>query len=72
MFGLYIWKFCYCVFFYSWDVSILFSYCDGKCYIVIIIRKNQYVFGGYYDIFWGMYVINKMFYLFNCVVYSKW
>lgn len=35
-----VWKLCYCVFFYGWVVSIFYSNCDGKCDMVIIIRKD--------------------------------
>lgn len=70
--GSHVWKLCYRASSHSWDASTLFSYCDGKRHTVTIIRKNQYVFGGYHDIPWGMYAINKMSHLFNCVAYSKW
>ena len=52
--GSHVWKLCYRASSHSWDASTLFSYCDGKRHTVTIIRKNQYVFGGYTDIPWGM------------------
>lgn len=61
--GSHIWKLCYRASSHSWD---------GMRHTVTIIRKNQYVFGGYHDIPWGMYAIKKMSHLFNCVAYSKW
>ena len=51
------WKLCYRASSYGWSSSTFHSNCDGKRDTVTIIRKNQYVFGGYTDIPWGMYLI---------------
>lgn len=48
------WKLCYRASSYGWSASTFHSYCDGKRDTVTIIKKGQYVFGGYTDIPWGM------------------
>ena len=48
-----VWKLCYRASFHGWAASIFHSNCDGKRDTVTIIRKDQYVFGGYTDIPWG-------------------
>jgi len=64
-----VWKLCYRASSHGWAASTFHSRCDGKPHTVTIIRKNQYVFGGYTDIAWGMYAcaIYKKSHLFNCV-----
>ena len=66
------WKLCYRASAHGWSSRTFHSRCDGKPHTVTIIRKYQYVFGGYTDIAWGMYAVIKVSHLFNCVVYSKW
>ena len=47
------WVLCYRASTYGWAVSTFHSRCDGKRDTVTIIKKGQYVFGGYTDIPWG-------------------
>ena len=47
------WKLCYRASHHGWSSSTFHSRCDGKQRTVTIIRKQQYVFGGYTDIPWG-------------------
>ena len=49
------WNLCYRASSHGWASSTFHSRCDGKPHTVTIIRKQQYVFGGYTDIPWGMY-----------------
>ena len=54
------WKLCYRASHHGWSSSTFHSLCDGKQHSVTIIRKQQYVFGGYTDIAWGkntLYII---------------
>ncbi|KAL9961667.1 hypothetical protein ACROYT_G030659 [Oculina patagonica] len=51
------WNLCYRATLHGWAASTFHSKCDGKYHTITIIRKDQYVFGGYVDIPWGMYVI---------------
>ena len=52
--GLYpYWKLCYRASQHGWSSRTFHSLCDGKRRTVTIIRKQQYVFGGYTDIAWG-------------------
>ena len=53
------WVLCYRASTHGWDVSTFHSRCDGKRDPVTIIKKGQYVFGGYTDIPWG--IINSLF-----------
>ncbi|KAL9961628.1 hypothetical protein ACROYT_G030610 [Oculina patagonica] len=46
------WKLCYRATSHGWSASTFHSYCDGKPHTITIIRKDQYVFGGYVDIPW--------------------
>ncbi|KAL9961748.1 hypothetical protein ACROYT_G030755 [Oculina patagonica] len=48
------WVLCYRASIYGWAASTFHSRCDGKRDTVTIIKKGQYVFGGYTDIPWGM------------------
>ena len=48
-----VWKLCYRASFHGWTASVFHGNCDGKRDTVTIIRKDQYVFGGYTDIPWG-------------------
>ena len=47
------WILCYRASQHGWSSSTFHSLCDGKRNTVTIIRKQQYVFGGYTDIAWG-------------------
>ena len=51
------WRLCYRASIHGWSSSTFHGYCDGRHNTVTIIRNNQYVFGGYTDIPWGMYLI---------------
>ena len=51
------WKLCYRASFHGWAASTFHSYCDGKHNTVTIIKRGQYVFGGYTDIPWGMTIM---------------
>ncbi|KAL9961700.1 hypothetical protein ACROYT_G030697 [Oculina patagonica] len=46
------WNLCYRATSHGWSASTFHSYCDGKPHTITIIRKDQYVFGGYVDIPW--------------------
>lgn len=58
--GSHIWKLCYRASSHGWSSRTFHSYCDGKPHTVTIIRKSQYVFGGYTDVAWGMYTTDKI------------
>ena len=47
------WKLCYRASYHGWYSNTFHSRCDGKYNTVTIIRKQQYVFGGYTDVAWG-------------------
>jgi len=47
------WVLCYRASTHGWSISTFHSKCDGKRDTVTIIKKGQYVFGGYTDISWG-------------------
>ena len=51
------WKLCYRASSHGWASSTFHSRCDGKPHTVTIIRRSQYVFGGYTDIAWGKNII---------------
>ena len=51
------WKLCYRASSYGWAASTFHSNCDGKHNTVTIIKRGQYVFGGYTDIPWGMTIM---------------
>ena len=51
------WRLCYRASSHGWAASTFHSKCDGKRHTVTIIRKDQFVFGGYVDIPWGMNII---------------
>ncbi|XP_078383820.1 uncharacterized protein LOC144666279 [Oculina patagonica] len=46
------WLLCYRASTHGWAVSTFHSRCDGKRDTVTIVKKGQYVFGGYTDIPW--------------------
>ena len=47
------WVLCYRASTHGWAASAFHSRCDGRRNTVTIIKKGQYVFGGYTDIPWG-------------------
>ena len=53
------WKLCYRASSHGWAASTFHSNCDGRRHTITIIRKDQYVFGGYVDIPWGIKLIHK-------------
>jgi len=53
------WKLCYRATSHGWSSSTFHRNCDDKGKTVTIIKKDQYVFGGYTDIPWGMYIYNE-------------
>ncbi|XP_078377756.1 uncharacterized protein LOC144660905 [Oculina patagonica] len=46
------WKLCFRASSHGWAAKTFHSLCDGKNHTVTIIKKGQYVFGGYTDIPW--------------------
>ena len=48
------WVLCYRASSHGWAASTFHNRCDGKSHTVTIIKKGQYVFGGYTDIPWGI------------------
>ena len=56
-----IWKLCYRASDHGWSASTFHGRCDGKRHTITIIRKDDYVFGGYVDIPWGMVKIELFF-----------
>ena len=48
------WTKCYRASTHGWTASTFHSRCDGKNHTVTIIKKGEYVFGGYTDIPWGI------------------
>ena len=47
------WLLCYRASLHGWLVETFHSNCDGKNNTITIIKKDNYVFGGYTDIPWG-------------------
>ena len=56
------WLLCWRATLHGWNVNQFHSRCDGKKDSVTIIRKGQFIFGGYADIPWGK---KKLIPLFN-------
>ena len=46
------WALCWQASTHGWAASTFHSRCDGKNHTITVIRKDQYVFGGYTDIPW--------------------
>ena len=59
------WVLCYRASTHSWASTTFHSRCDGKRDTVTIIKKGEYVFGGYTDIPWGKYNIPCLFSLYQ-------
>lgn len=53
------WSLCWRASSHGWSSSAFHSYCNGKPKTVTIIRKDQFVFGGYTDVSWGENLINN-------------
>ena len=47
------WLLCHRASTHDWAVKTFHERCDNKNHTVTIIKKGQYVFGGYTDIAWG-------------------
>ena len=47
------WLLCYRASSHGSSVSTFHSRCDGKMNTVTIVKKDEYVFGGFTDIPWG-------------------
>ena len=47
------WLLCYRASSHGWADRDFLRSCDGKDYAVVIIKNDQYVFGGFTDIAWG-------------------
>ena len=52
------WLLCYRASSHGWSVTTFHSRCDGKTNTVTIIKKDEYVFGGFTDIPWGKIVVS--------------
>ena len=47
------WALCWQASTHGWAGTTFHNKCDGKRHTIIIIKKDQYVFGGYTDIPWS-------------------
>ena len=47
------WLLCHRASTHDWAVKTFHERCDNKYHTMTIIKKGQYVFGGYTDIAWG-------------------
>nr|XP_058947361.1 protein jagged-2-like isoform X3 [Pocillopora verrucosa] len=47
------WLLCYRASLHGWEGKDFHTRCDGKKYTVTVIKKSQYVFGGYTDVPWA-------------------
>ena len=47
------WLLCYRASLHGWNGRDFHTRCDGKKNTVTVIKKDQYVFGGYSDVPWG-------------------
>ena len=47
------WLLCYRASSHGWSARTFHSRCDGKMNTVTIIKKDEYLFGGFTDIPWG-------------------
>ena len=47
------WALCWQASTHGWAGSTFHSRCNGKNHTITIIKKDQYVFGGYTDVPWG-------------------
>ena len=51
------WQLCYRASLHGWSVSTFHSRCDGKKNTVTIVKKDEYLFGGFTDIPWGKMLV---------------
>lgn len=65
-FGDEYWVLCFCGSLDSWNVSLFKSQCRNKKFIVVLIRKGDCLFGGFFDKFWE----GKNFFFFNDVFFD--
>ena len=56
------WLLCWRATVHGWNVGQFHSGCDGKNDTVTIIRKGEFIFGGYTDIPWGKKKLISLFY----------
>ena len=47
------WLLCYRATSHGWGATKFYDRCEGQNNTVTIVKKDQYVFGGYTDIPWG-------------------
>ena len=53
------WALCWQASTHGWAASTFHSRCDGKNHTITVIRKDQYVFGGYTDIPWCKWLFRR-------------
>ena len=53
------WALCWQTSTHGWAASTFHSRCDGKKHTITVIRKDQYVFGGYTDIPWCKWLFRR-------------
>ena len=53
------WALCWQASTHGWAASTFHSRCDGKNHTITVIRKDQYVFGGYTDILWCKWLFRR-------------
>ena len=53
------WALCWQTSTHGWAASTFHSRCDGKNHTITVIRKDQYVFGGYTDIPWCKWLFRR-------------
>ena len=51
------WLLCYRASLHGWSVRTFHSRCDGKNNTVTIVKKDEYLFGGFTDIPWGKMLV---------------
>ena len=54
------WALCYRASTHGWAANTFHSRCDGKRDTVTIIKKGEYLFGGYTDITWGTFLFKLL------------
>ncbi|XP_073249635.1 uncharacterized protein [Porites lutea] len=59
------WALCWQASTHGWAASTFHSRCDGKNHTITIIKKDQYVFGGYTDIPWEASVATSKSFIFS-------
>ena len=51
------WLLCYRASLHGWSAHTFHSHCDGKNNTVTIIKKDEYIFGGFTDVPWGKIIV---------------